>query len=146
MSDQQHDEAPVSSELTRYSRSTPLRPAIWMTGVLVWATVVAFLFHVPTWAGIFLCGLTGLSFLFYLISYVYLMATDREALRREKFSVKELPQRQLGQLNVPLEQTIRAQQPQLGTATQPLDANEAMLWKDRGREAEDARVANGKDS
>jgi hypothetical protein len=146
MSDQKHDEALVTSEPTRYSRSTPLRPAIWMTGVLVWATVVAFLFHVPTWTGIFLCGLTGLSFLLYLISYVYLMATDREVLRREKFSVRELPRRRSGRLNAPPEQRAGAQQPRLGTATQPLGANEAALWKDGGREAEGARVTGGKDS
>src|SRR5262245_53408618 len=70
------------------SRATPVRPAIWMTGVLAWATVIAFLFHVPTWAGIFLCSLTGLSFLIYLVSYSYLMLNDREALRRERLRVK----------------------------------------------------------
>lgn len=70
------------------SRATPLRPAIWMTGILVWATVIAFLFHVPTWGGIFLCSLTGLSFLVYLASYSYLMLHDREALRRERLRVK----------------------------------------------------------
>ena len=70
------------------SRATPLRPAIWMTGVLVWATVIALFFHVPTWAGIFLCSLTGLSFLHYLASYSYLLLYDREALRRERYRVK----------------------------------------------------------
>jgi hypothetical protein len=70
------------------SRATPLRPAIWMTGVLVWPTVIALMLHVPTWAGIFLCSLTGLSFLFYLVSYAYLMLYDREALRREQLRVK----------------------------------------------------------
>jgi len=67
-----------------------------MTGVLVWATVIAFLFQVPTWAGIFLCFLTGLSFLLYLGSYIFLMATDREALRSERHSVKRLPSSQRG--------------------------------------------------
>jgi len=70
------------------SRATPVRPAIWMTGVLAWATVIALLFRVPTWAGIFLCGLTGLSFLLYLVSYSYLLLNDREALRRERLRVK----------------------------------------------------------
>ena len=73
------------------SRATPLKPVIWMTGVLVWATVIAFIFRVPTWAGIFLCLLTGLSFFLYLGSYLFLMATDREALRAERYSVKLLP-------------------------------------------------------
>lgn len=62
-----------------------------MTGVLVWATVVGLFLRVPTWAGIFLCLLTGLSFLLYLGSYIFLMATDREALRAEQYSMKRLP-------------------------------------------------------
>jgi hypothetical protein len=70
------------------SRATPVRPAIWMTGILVWATVIALFLHVPTWAGIFLCSLTGLSFLLFLVSYSYLMLYDRGALRRERLQVK----------------------------------------------------------
>ena len=91
MPDSEQIELPIDSAVEKRSRSTPLKPAIWMTGVLVWATVIAFLFHVPTWAGIFLCLLTGLSFLLYLGSYIFLMATDREALRAERYSVKRLP-------------------------------------------------------
>src|SRR5258706_5734638 len=91
MPDGEQIELPIDSVSAERYRSTPLRPAIWMTGVLVWATVIAFLFRVPTWAGIFLCLLTGLSFLLYLGSYIFLMATDREALRAERYSVKRLP-------------------------------------------------------
>jgi hypothetical protein len=65
-------------------RATPLRPAVWMTSVLVWATVVALALRVPTWASVFLCVVTSVSFLFYLVSYIYLMAKDREALRAER--------------------------------------------------------------
>lgn len=61
-------------------RATPLKPTIWMTGVLVWATMIGLFLRIPTWAGIFLCTLTGLSFLLYLASYIFLLATDREAL------------------------------------------------------------------
>jgi hypothetical protein len=46
-------------------RATPLKPTIWMTGVLVWATAIGLFLRIPTWAGIFLCTLTGLSFLLY---------------------------------------------------------------------------------
>jgi len=84
-------EMPIAAATENCSRSTPLRPAIWMTGVLAWATVIALIFHVPTVAGIFLCSLTGISFLVYLVSYIFLMATDREALRAERYSVKSLP-------------------------------------------------------
>ena len=104
MPDRVQIEPPIDSASEIRSRSTPLKPAIWMTGVLVWATVIAFLFHVPTWAGIFLCLLTGLSFFLYLGSYIFLMATDREALRAEQYSIKRLPSRQRSlQIQIPNE-------------------------------------------
>ena len=76
---------PERGEERKYGRATPLRPAVWMTGVLVWATVIALFLRVPVWGSVFLCVLTGTSFLFYLVSYIYLMATDREALRAERY-------------------------------------------------------------
>jgi hypothetical protein len=102
MPDSEQIEPPADSGSENRSRSTPLKPAIWMTGVLVWATVIAFIFRVPTWEGIFLCLLTGLSFLLYLGSYLFLMATDREALRAERYWVKRLPSSQRGlQVQIP---------------------------------------------
>ena len=62
-------------------KSTPLRPAIIMTTVLVWALVVALIVRVPAWASVFLAILTGSSFLAFLVGYVYLFARDRESLR-----------------------------------------------------------------
>ena len=96
MPDSEQIELPIDSASAKRYRSTPLRPAIWMTGVLVWATVIGLFFRIPTWAGIFLCLLTGLSFLLYLGSYIFLMATDRESLRAERYSVKRLPSSQRG--------------------------------------------------
>ena len=97
-------ELPIDSASEIRSRATPLKPVIWMTGVLVWATVIALFLRVPTWAGMFLCLLTGLSFLLYLGSYIFLMATDREALRAERYSVKRLPSSQGGlQVQIPRE-------------------------------------------
>jgi hypothetical protein len=61
-------------------RATPLKPTIWMTGVLVWATTIGLFLRIPTWAGIFLCTLTGLSFLLYLASYIFFLSNDRAAL------------------------------------------------------------------
>jgi hypothetical protein len=73
------------SGLVERQRATPLKPAIWMTSVLVWATVVGLLFRVPTWGGVFLCCMTGVSFLFYLVSYIYLMVADPDTLRSERY-------------------------------------------------------------
>ena len=128
MPDREFDETPTTPVPLQYTRSTPLRPTIWMTGVLVWATVIAFLFQVPVWAGIFLCSLTGVSFLLYLVSYIYLMATDRDALRREKYSVKELPGRELV-LPKDARQDPASMQ-QIGLATQPLSHEAAILSKE----------------
>jgi len=96
MPDSEQIEPTMDSGWEKRSRSTPLKPTIWMTGVLVWATVIASFFHVPTWVVIFLCLLTGLSFLLYLGSYIFLMAMDREVLRAERYSLKRLPSSQRG--------------------------------------------------
>ena len=93
MTDSEPRDVP-SDAVGRYMRSTPLVSTVWMTGVLVWETVIGFLFHVPTWAGILLSSLTGLSFLLYMVSFIYLMATDRDALRRERYVLKELRERE----------------------------------------------------
>jgi hypothetical protein len=79
-----NDRASRAGDGERY-RSTPLRPAVWMTSVLVWATVVALILRVPTWASVFLCTLTSVSFLWFMVCYVYLFAGDREALRAERW-------------------------------------------------------------
>ena len=76
---------PERGEERKHGRATPMRPAVWMTGVLVWATVIALFLRVPVGGSVFLCVLTGISFLSYLVSYIYLMATDREALRAERY-------------------------------------------------------------
>lgn len=94
MRDHENVELPKDSASAEHERYTPLKPTIWMTGVLVWATVVGLFLRVPTWAGIFLCVLTGISFLLYLSSYLYLMAVDREALISERYAVKRLPSSQ----------------------------------------------------
>jgi hypothetical protein len=62
-------------------KSTPLRPAIIMTTVLVWALVVALIVRVPAWASVFLAIITGASFLAFLVGYIYLFVRDRESLR-----------------------------------------------------------------
>ncbi len=78
------DNQPQTSDVER-ARSTPLLPVVWMTGVLVWATVVALFLRVPTWAGVFLCTATGISFLVFLLGYLYLFMNDRDALRAERW-------------------------------------------------------------
>ena len=139
MPDREPDETPTTAAPLQYTRNTPVRPTIRMTGVLVWATVIAFLFHVPVWAGIFLCSLTGLSFLLYLVSYVYLMATDRDALRREKYSVVELPRQQLVRLKEASQNPERRQPPPVGLATERLGDQVAIPNKETSKETSKER-------
>jgi hypothetical protein len=114
MSQREQIEMPLDLGSENRSRSTPLKPAIWMTGVLAWATVIGLIFRVPTVAGIFLCSLTGISFLVYLVSYIFLMATDREALRAERYSMKSLP---------PSQRSLRLTVPSTEETDQKLAAN-----------------------
>ena len=78
------DRVAQAGDVERY-RATPLRPAVWMTSVLVWATVVGLIGRVPTWASVFLCVVTGISFLWFLLTYIYLFVNDREVLRAERY-------------------------------------------------------------
>ena len=73
------------------TRSTPLKPAIWMTGVLVWATVVGLFLRIPNWAGGILIGMSAASFAFYLAAYVHLLRNDPEALRHERLESEDAP-------------------------------------------------------
>jgi len=66
-------------------RATPLLPAVWMTSVLVWATVIGLIGRVATWASVFLCVVTGISFLWFLVTYIYLFVNDRDMLRAERY-------------------------------------------------------------
>jgi len=79
-----------SGDVERY-RATPLRPAVWMTSMLVWATVVALILRVPTWAAVFLCIVTAISCLSFLVGYIYLFVNDPEMLRAERY--RELKRR-----------------------------------------------------
>ena len=119
----------------RYTRSTPVRPTIWMTGVLVWATVIGLLFRVPGWASIFLCSLTGLSFLLFLVSYIYLMATDPDALRREGYSLKELRGRESVLHKDVQQDRASLREPVVGRAPQHLSYEAAILSKERREKA-----------
>lgn len=79
-----NDSKPHSRDLER-ARATPLLPVVWMTSVLAWAAVVALVAGVPNWASVFLCTLTGISFLVFLVCYIYLFTNDRDALRAERW-------------------------------------------------------------
>lgn len=82
------DKRNASTEDLERIRSTPLRPVIWMTTVLVWATVVALILRAPTWASVILSAITTTSFLLFVVGYIYLFVNDREALRAERWRTR----------------------------------------------------------
>src|SRR4051812_29205181 len=80
MAEKADSEGPSIAGVAEY-RSTPLRPLVVLTIVLVWAFVVALILRVPEWATIVLAALTGTSFVAVLAGWIYLFVADRESLR-----------------------------------------------------------------
>lgn len=72
-------------------RSTALKPVVWMTAILTPATVATAIIEAPEWMRIFFCAATGFSVLLYLVTYVYLLVNDRNALRSEKYLLEKVP-------------------------------------------------------
>ncbi|HZS09085.1 MAG TPA: hypothetical protein VFD58_29900 [Blastocatellia bacterium] len=95
MPDPQLTTSRAPKSIVKGSRSTALKPIIWMTGILAPVTLAAIfleIFHgVPKWAGIFFCTATGLSVLLYIVAYLYFMIKDQNALRSEKYVLEKLP-------------------------------------------------------
>src|SRR5262249_30864259 len=119
-------------------RATPLRPVVWMTSVLAWATVVALIVRVPTWAGVFFCSLTGISFLMFLAGYVYLFVNDRDALRAERWhavsgraTLRDVPDHELQASGEARRRHLVPQQAQV-PPTRPLEGNQRLRVSDAG--------------
>ncbi|MBI3422701.1 MAG: hypothetical protein HY011_07150 [Acidobacteria bacterium] len=106
------------------SRSTALKPIIWMTGILAPTTVVAIFLQlflgVPKWTSIFFCTATGLSVLLYVVAYLYFMINDQNALRSEEYLLEKLPieRTTIGDIHIQLQP--EQQPPQLRETTDPL--------------------------
>ncbi|MDE0334385.1 MAG: hypothetical protein OXI64_05455 [Defluviicoccus sp.] len=58
--------------------------------MLLSATLAAFYFRLPNWLGVVFSLSAGLATKAYLGSYFYLMFTDRDALRSERYSIQKL--------------------------------------------------------
>lgn len=72
------------------SRSTVLNPLAWLIGLCASASIASFHYGTPSWLGTMFGVLSGLSIVLYLASYVFFGATDKDALRSEKFSIQKL--------------------------------------------------------
>jgi hypothetical protein len=58
--------------------------------MLLPATLAGAYYRAPVWLLIVLCVFSGVSVLLYLGSFVYLLGTDRDALRSERYSLQKL--------------------------------------------------------
>lgn len=82
---------PLLQQVTeKGSRSTVLKPLVWVIAILVSASISSFSFKAPLWLGIMFSFFCGLAMLLYLCSYLYLMVTDKDALRSETYSIQKL--------------------------------------------------------
>jgi len=63
----------------------------------------------------------SISFLSYLVPYIYLMIHDRDALRRERFHVKGPSAKQLGSVDTSSEKLIADPGGLVAIETQPLE-------------------------
>lgn len=72
------------------SKSTALSPLGWLSAILVSAMIGAFCTHAPFWAEILLGILLVLSVVGYLGAYAYLMFSNPDALRSERFTLNKM--------------------------------------------------------
>jgi len=136
MATQKLERAPETAPVeTR--RATPLRPLVWMTSVLAWATAIALIVRVPTWAGVFFCTLTGISFLTFLVGYVYLFVNDRDALRAERWhaasgsvKLRDVPDHELQASGEDRRRRLGSQPAEV-PLTQPLEGEQRLRVGDR---------------
>ncbi len=72
------------------TKATVLKPLGWMMLILVSSTLSAFRLKAPGWVGYMFGSFTGLTMLLYLVSYLYCLFTDKDALRSETYSIQKM--------------------------------------------------------
>jgi hypothetical protein len=80
----------MSQASSSATRSTSLQPLAWLSGILTSGLVVAGSSNVPNWALVILAIFLGLTVLLYLVSYVYYIFKDPDALRSEKYTLSKM--------------------------------------------------------
>ncbi|MXO72252.1 hypothetical protein [Alteraurantiacibacter buctensis] len=72
------------------SRSDVLRVLIWPILILLLIFISATYAKAPGWALVAIAAFAGLFLAIYAISFIYLLFTDRDALRSEKYSLHKM--------------------------------------------------------
>lgn len=119
----------ASNRVLKGSRSTALKPIIWMTGILAPTTVAAIFLQlflgVPKWTSIFFCTATGLSVLLYVVAYLYFMIHDQNALRSEEYLLEKLPIERTAMGDIQIQLQPEQQPRQLRETAAPLPEHRA---------------------
>ena len=72
------------------SRSTILKPLMWLLGILLATLLAAFRFGAPAWFCYLLAGVILLAVLLFFFAYAFCLFKDRDALRSERFSLRKM--------------------------------------------------------
>lgn len=72
------------------TKATVLKPLGWMMLILVSSTLSSFYFKTPNWVSYMFGGFSGLTMILYLITYLFCLFTDKDALRSETFSIQKM--------------------------------------------------------
>ena len=73
------------------SRANALNPLAWALGIVLSGMLVAARIpNLPTWALTLLGTCAAILVIAYLVAYFYLLFTDRDALRSERFTLSKL--------------------------------------------------------
>lgn len=72
------------------SRSDVLRVLIWPILILLLIFISATYANAPSWALIAIAAFAGIFLVIYAVSFIYLLFTDRDALRSEKYSLPKM--------------------------------------------------------
>jgi len=72
------------------TKATILKPLGWMMLILISATLSAFYLNSPKWVGVLFSVFTCVTMVLYLLTYIYCLFKDRDALRSETYSIQKL--------------------------------------------------------
>ena len=72
------------------SKSTVLRPLSWLSTICAAAILGAVRFNAPNWLIIVLAVSFCMTLALYLGAFVYCLATDKDSLRTERYSIQKL--------------------------------------------------------
>ena len=71
-------------------KSTILKPLTWLISILLASMILGNYFELPKWILIMFAIIVGIIIILFIVSYIYCLFNDRDALRSEKFSIQKM--------------------------------------------------------